>query len=154
MKDYTLRPATKADIPLIVHHRQAMFTEMGLKGDYDTMAERFAVWLETALNQSYFGWLVQLATGEVVAGGGVSLMPKPPGPQDLNDVLAYVYNIYTEPDYRRQGLARRMMETIQQWCAQRQIKTIALHASDFGRPLYEALGYQPTNEMKLTLEDN
>jgi GNAT superfamily N-acetyltransferase len=153
MAAYTIRAATLADIPIITHHRRAMFTEMGLAGDYEGMAQQLAPWLEKNLNQTYFGWLVEAATGEVVAGGGVSLLPKPPGPQDLNQILAYVYNIYTEPAQRRQGLARQIMATIHQWCRRRNLKTVALHASDFGRPLYESLGYQATNEMKLTLED-
>jgi len=29
---------------------------------------------------------------------------------------------------------------------------ISLHASPFGRPLYESLGFEPTNEMRLHLE--
>jgi GNAT superfamily N-acetyltransferase len=153
MVDYSIRLANLADVATITHHRRAMFTEMGLQGDYEQMAEQFAAWLQIALNQSYFGWLVETQTGQVVAGGGVSLISKPPGPQDLNQVLAYVYNIYTEPGHRRRGLARRLMQTIHQWCRERGLKTVALHASDFGRPPYESLGYQATTEMKLTLED-
>jgi hypothetical protein len=29
---------------------------------------------------------------------------------------------------------------------------VSLHASDFGRPLYESLGFRPTNEMRLKLD--
>jgi hypothetical protein len=37
------------------------------------------------------------------------------------------------------------------WCREQGYKTVALHASDEGRPLYESLGFQPTNEMRLHL---
>jgi GNAT superfamily N-acetyltransferase len=64
---------------------------------------------------------------------------------------AWVLNVYTEPDFRRRGLARRVMETIAAWCAAQGLSRVFLHASDAGRPLYESLGFEPTNEMKLGL---
>lgn len=155
MTHYTIRPATLADIQIIVHHRHAMFAEMGLSGDYQAMDDRFGPWLEQALSdQSYYGWLVETETGEVVAGGGLSPLPRPPSPQDLNEQWAFVYNVYTEPPHRRQGLARQLMEIIHQWCRERKLKTVGLNASEFGRPLYEALGYRPSETlMLLHLED-
>jgi len=155
MTHYTIRPATMADVPIIIHHRHAMFTEMGLAGDYEALDKDFRQWLQQALvNQGYYGWMVETAAGEIVGGGGLSLLPRPPSPQDLNHHLAFVYNVYTEPAHRRQGLARRIMETIHQWCRERGLKTVALHASEFGRPLYEAMGYELTHEMRLSLEEN
>ena len=32
------------------------------------------------------------------------------------------------------------------------ITVVILHASDDGRPLYEAVGFKPTNEMRLLLQ--
>ncbi len=153
---YSIRSATLADVPIIVHHRQAMFTEMDVSGDHKTSTERFVEWLQAALpSQNYFGWLVETESGEVVAGGGVSLLPRPPSPEDLNSHWAFVYNVYTEPAHRRRGLARRIMETIHAWCRARGLKTVALNASGFGRPLYEALGYQPNPTLlMLTLKDH
>lgn len=155
MSTYTIRPATLADIQIIVHHRHAMFAEMELNGDYVAMDVRFALWLHHALTeQHYFGWLVETETGEVVAGGGVALLPRAPSPPDLNEEWAFVYNIYTEPAHRRQGLARRLMDVIHRWCRERGLKTVGLNASEFGRPLYEALGYQQSDTlMVLNLED-
>lgn len=155
MTRYTIRPATLADVPVIVHHRRAMFTEMGLSGDYERMDEQFAPWLQQALTeQHYFGWLVETETGEIVAGGGVALLPRPPSPQDLNQQWAFVYNIYTEVAHRRQGLARQLLETIHQWCRERGLKTVGLNASEFGRPLYESLGYRQSETlMLLNLEE-
>lgn len=153
MTDYIIRPATLADVQTINYHRCAMFAEMGVFSD-EVVLERFASWLQQAIaNQFYFGWLVKTETGEVVAGGGLTLLSRPPTPLDLNDHSAYVYNVYTEPAHRRRGLARRLLETMHQWCRVQGLKTVALHASDFGRPLYESLGYIPTSEMRLTLED-
>jgi hypothetical protein len=39
------------------------------------------------------------------------------------------------------------------WCRTQGFMNVTLHASDKGRPLYESLGFEPTNEMRLDLRD-
>jgi len=63
-----------------------------------------------------------------------------------------VVNVYVQPAYRRNGLARRLMVAILDWCRAQGIERIALHASNMGRPLYESLGFTATNEMVLYLK--
>jgi GNAT superfamily N-acetyltransferase len=43
------------------------------------------------------------------------------------------------------------MDAILQWCRDRGIRRLTLHASGEGRPLYERFGFRPTNEMRLEL---
>jgi GNAT superfamily N-acetyltransferase len=57
--------------------------------------------------------------------------------------------VYTKAVYRRRGLARELMKTAMEWCAREGVGTVILHASDEGRPLYEKLGFEATNEMSL-----
>jgi predicted GNAT family acetyltransferase len=63
-----------------------------------------------------------------------------------------IINVYTEPEARRQGLARRLMSLMIQWLKEQGFKSVVLHASDAGRHLYEELGFVPTNEMRLCLK--
>ena len=49
--------------------------------------------------------------------------------------------MYTEPEHRRRGLARRLMAEMIAWCRAAGLGSVSLHASDAGRPLYEALGF-------------
>ena len=60
-------------------------------------------------------------------------------------------NMYTEPEHRRQGLARRLMEAMIDWTRREGYAALFLHASEAGRPLYKELGFEPTNEMHLRL---
>ncbi len=143
MSDYSIRPATPADLPHILRHREGMFRDMGIVCDYDALLEASRRWLADALrSETYYGWLAEESSGVVVAGAGLTVLPWPPGPRDSSGRLAFVYNVYTDHAHRRRGLGRRLMETIEAWCRDQGIGQIALQASDAGRPLYESMGYK------------
>ncbi len=60
-------------------------------------------------------------------------------------------NVYTEKSYRRLGLAKHLVETAMEWCRGHGVDVMALHASAAGRPMYEAMGFKSTNEMRIQL---
>ncbi len=103
---------------------------------------------------TYRAWVVEANDHSIVAGGGITIIPWPPGPQYLGGRLAFLYNLFTERDHRTRGLGRLVMHTIHAWCREDGITTIALNASRFGKPLYEALGYtvSPSPMMFLSLD--
>ncbi|MGA3210362.1 MAG: GNAT family N-acetyltransferase [Terriglobales bacterium] len=151
---YKIRRAMAADLEHLLHHRRAMFYEMGYTDAavLDGMEAACRPFLKTALNDGrYRSWVAESADGTVIAGGGVIILPWLPSPIDVRPLRAMVLNIYTEPEFRRQGVARSLMETIIAWCRSEGFQTVALHASDQGRPLYESMGFAPTNEMRLAL---
>ena len=146
---YHLRAATTDDADVLVHHRIAMFQDMKIQFDPDVLSRAFRPWLIDKMRDgTYHAWVVEDATHAVAAGAGASVLPWPPGPQYMNERLAVVYNVYTEPPHRRRGLARRLMEAIHGWCRAAGISSVALNASPDGRPLYESMGYQlPSSPM-------
>jgi GNAT superfamily N-acetyltransferase len=66
------------------------------------------------------------------------------GPQRGN-----ILNVYTAQQFRRLGLARRLMEAAMQWCREHGVDTVILHASPAARRLYESMGFAATNEMRI-----
>ena len=146
---YRVRPATLEDVDALVRHRIGMFTDMGVALDIEALDRAFRAWLGDAMPAGrYRAWVVDAretagpAPATVVAGGGITVLPWPPGPRDVGDRLAFVYNVYTERAHRRRGLARLIMDAIHDWCGEAGIGSVALNASQDGRPLYEAMGYQ------------
>ena len=140
--DYRVRPATLADADVLVRQRIGMFTDMQVPLDAAALDAAFRAWLtETMDAGTYRAWLVETAGGEVAGGGGITIIPWPPGPQYAGDRLAFVYNVYTERPHRRRGLARLIMDTIHDWCRAEGITSVALNASRDGKPLYQSMGY-------------
>src|SRR4051812_46718347 len=139
---YRLRPATLDDVDALVHHRLAMFTEMGITVNDATLAPAFRDWLARGMpDGTYRAWLAETDGGTVVAGAGMTIIPWPPGPRYLGDRLGFVYNVYTEPGHRGRGLARRAMDELHAWCRSAGIASLALNASAAGEPLYTSMGY-------------
>ena len=150
-----LRLATLADAPAIVKHRRAMFHDMG-HGDevaLDSMAAKFRPWLEAKMQSGeYLAWLATTGDERVAAGAGLWLMDWPPHMQGSSQKRGNIVNVYTEPEFRRRGLACQLVTAALDWCRANKIDFVILHASDEGRSLYESLGFQPGNEMRIKLQ--
>jgi len=143
--DYGIRPATLDDLDALVSHRLAMFTEMGTSFDAPVIRRLFREWLLKMMPAGeYCAWVCQTGTGDTVAGAGITLLKWPPGPSAISgERIAFVYNVYTEPAHRKQGLARRLMETIHAWCGEHGVGAVGLNAAPAARHLYESQGYRP-----------
>ncbi|MCR5615983.1 MAG: GNAT family N-acetyltransferase [Saccharofermentans sp.] len=59
---------------------------------------------------------------------------------------AHLMNVYTNPAYRRQGLAREMVQMLIDLAESRGVTEISLDATESGRPLYESLGFGTNHE--------
>jgi GNAT superfamily N-acetyltransferase len=151
---YWIRQATLEDLPVILHHRRRMFEDMGFTDPQglSAMEESSTPLLRRGLGDgTYRGWLVEAPGGGVAAGGGLIILEFHSNPRDPRARRAWVVNMFPEAAHRRRGLARWLMETILEWCRGEGMRFVYLHASDEGRPLYEGLGFAPTNEMRLAL---
>jgi GNAT superfamily N-acetyltransferase len=151
MEEIRIRPATVEDLPHVLRHRRAMFEDMGARDParLDRMMAAAEPYFRDALAKDTFrAWLAEDAGG-VVGGGGVSIIPWPPSPDAPYPHRAYVHNVYTEPHCRRRGVARKLMDAMVEWCRSQSYRYVTLHASDHGRPLYDRMGFQPTNELRL-----
>jgi GNAT superfamily N-acetyltransferase len=152
---FRIRRARVDEAGIVVSHRRAMFEEMreGSAEALDRMQETSLGFFARALaDGTYAGWFAENEAGAVIAGGGVLLTPWPSNPREVHLRRATVLNVYTEPAYRRQRIARGLMETMLEWCREQGFASVNLHASEFGRRLYEEMGFVPTNEMRLTFQ--
>jgi GNAT superfamily N-acetyltransferase len=156
-----IRIATPADADIIGTHRARMFYDMGDIPDhlFDEFRARSRNRIhEQLVSGEYVGWLASPngALKKIIAGAGAQLrrvMPHPltgangePGIGEGRHAI--IINVFTEPEWRRRGLAALLMQHIIDWSRQERLDRLILHASDDGRALYEKLGFVLTNEMK------
>jgi GNAT superfamily N-acetyltransferase len=155
-----IRRATEADADTIAVQRTVMFRDMS---SLDPSVE--GELLEAATSQireaiasgEYVAWLAHLAGDpqRIIGGSGVQLRRLFPRPDETGKRVligreGIVLNVYVERDFRRRGLARRLMEVLLDWVRGSDVVSLVLHASDDGRRLYESMGFVPTTEMRYT----
>ena len=154
----TIRRATVADAAILARHRVEMFREMGqlIPGLSGPLFEASRAYFVEAISaERYIGWLYESAPGpnEVIGGVGIQLRELAPRPDRTGQHLpsgpeGYVLNVFTEPQWRRQGVAKSLMHALIGWATTRGVHRLSLHASAEGRLLYEKLGFLPANELR------
>lgn len=155
-----IRTATVADAPVLAEHRAAIFRDMGtLHPDaHAPLVAATTAYFHDAIPSGEYVAFVAVpadAPDRIVAGAGVQFRRRIPrvaaGVSRLaSDWEGLVVNVYTDPTWRRRGVARRLMQRVIDAARERGVGGLVLHASAEGRPLYEGLGFVPTNEMRYT----
>ncbi len=85
-----------------------------------------------------------------VGAGGVSFFQVMPTYHNPSGNKAYIMNMYTNPEYRRKGIAIKTLDMLIKDAKNRGVTAISLEATDMGRPLYEKYGFIKMNdEMEL-----
>jgi ribosomal protein S18 acetylase RimI-like enzyme len=136
-----------------------MFRDMGvLPADRaEALVHATAAYLAHAMPAGeYLGWIAEApgSEAETVGGGGAQLRSILPRPDGANDKLelgpeAIILNVYVERDWRRRGVAEGLMRALLTELSERGVYRVVLHASPDGKRLYERLGFEQTNEMRL-----
>ncbi len=63
----------------------------------------------------------------------------------------YIWGVYVEPHYRRQGIAKQLTSQAIAHLKSLNCTRVILHASPSGQPVYSSLGFSESNEMRLDL---
>jgi len=154
---FKVRPATVEDAEVIGYHRARMFHEMRQIPDhlFEAFKSESSVRVRELLESGeYVGWLAgpESAPEKVVAGAGVQLrrvLPHPANDERFAEGRhGLIINVFTEPEWRRKGLAELLLRRIIEWSQEQKLDRLVLHSSEYGRALYERLGFVQTNEMK------
>ncbi len=149
----TLRRATTSDAAVITHHRHAMFADNAFcpEDRLSALDAVFEPWVREHLaNGKYVGLLIEDDTTKaILAGAGIFFHEFAPHWMDLTPQRGYLLNFYTAPEARGQGLANQLLREAVEIVRARGLELVTLHASKFGRPIYEQYGFKQSTEMML-----
>ena len=141
-----IRIATNDDIELLMSSRLEMLKVVNnLPADYEYTEEIVRESRDYFLNGDHITVLA-VDDGEVIGCASMSFMWIMPTFSHPTGKRAHLMNVYTRSEYRRQGIARKMVNMLIDETWKRGATEISLDATTMGRPLYESLGFTNSTE--------
>jgi ribosomal protein S18 acetylase RimI-like enzyme len=143
------RKATIGDIDLLTRTRiEVLRAANGLSDDTDmTEVEHQSYeYYQKALREGTHSAYLVFDGDRFAGAGGISYYQVMPTFHNPSGNKAYIMNMYTRPEYRRQGIARRMLDMLINDAKAKGIRFITLEATRMGRPLYENAGFVPMKD--------
>jgi FolB domain-containing protein len=154
-QEWKIRLAEVADIPALVELRLGMFESMGHRdpADLDRLRKQSIEYMSQKIpSGEYMSWVADV-NGQAVASGGLVLRSAPPTIGNPRGLEGYIISVFTAPEWRKQGMARAIMNAIIDYLREKGIVKVTLRATDQGRPLYLSLGFTPDErEMALDIQ--
>jgi GNAT superfamily N-acetyltransferase len=139
-----INQATMDDLGQLIELRLAYLTDdFGQLGQDQVLQlrEELPNYFQRHLGNDLLAFAARTDDGAIVSCAWLLLVEKPPSPRFPNGRTGVLFNVYTMPGHRRQGLARRTMGTLIEEAYRRKLDVLELHATDDGYPLYRSLGF-------------
>lgn len=139
------RRANLNDIEKLVELRKKQLVDEGLEPNIDIDKELSAFFREMLSKGRLIQWLVE-DDAEIIACGAVIFYDFPPSYTNKTGKKAYIANMYTNVQYRGQGIAKNLLSKLVEDVRVSGISRIWLVASKMGRPVYKKFGFKETDE--------
>lgn len=149
----TYKRATLDDLEILTETRITVLRAANQLSDEVDMTEvreqSYEYYQEALNNDTHIAYLV-FDEDEFVGAGGVSFFRVMPTFHNPSGEKAYIMNMYTKPEYRRQGIAMKTLDLLVSEARKKGVHAISLEATNAGCPLYEKYGFvSMKDEMEL-----
>ena len=150
------RKATIDDLEILTETRIEVLraaNQLGNDVDMSEVKKQSYKYYQNALKENaHLAYLI-FDGSTFVGAGGISYFQVMPTYHNPTGRKAYIMNMYTAPEYRRQGIAMKTLDLLVRAAKEQGISQIALEATAAGRPLYEKYGFVTAkDEMELVSE--
>lgn len=139
------RIATEKDIDLLVQLRIDYLLDqnsMESLGDIEALKGLLLAYFTSSFAKNEFVAIIAEDENAVYSTAFLSIADRPPRTSNEPSRIGTVYNVYTYPQFRKQGIATNVMKALLNEAKNLDICAVDLYASNDGKPLYEKLGFQ------------
>ena len=141
---FECKRATMEDIDELVRTRIIVLRAANKLSDDEDMSvveeESYAYYRRALETGEHIAYLVY-DNGKFIGAGGVSFYQIMPTYHNPTGKKAYIMNMYTASEYRRQGIAIHTLDLLVKNAREQGVTQIALEATEMGWPLYEKYGF-------------
>ena len=148
--------ATIKDINMLTDLRLAYLQEdLGVITNKELIQESLPGYYEKHLNKDL---MVYVARDEedIVSCAFLLIVEKPMSPSFITGKTGTVLNVYTKPEYRNKGYAKKLMTMMLEDATAQDVSIIELKATEDGYSLYKSVGFEDVvakyHNMKIVLK--
>jgi GNAT superfamily N-acetyltransferase len=147
MSDTQVRRATAADAGALTRLREVMLADMGMLAAAAAdpgWRERAEAWFAQRLDDKgeFAAFVIEHPNLGVVSCAAGVCDRHAPGPGNPGGVQGLVFNMSTDPGFRRRGYARACLDALLTWFREEtEARVINLNATGDGIALYRSLGF-------------
>ena len=137
----TYRKLTAEDLDPFIRMRIAQLREEGAREELDLVPALKDYYRRHLKDGTFVSWLA--VDGEKIVGtSGMSYVEKPPYFSCPNGRIGLLSSMYTDPAYRRRGIARELLGRVLEEARAYGCGSVQITASDMGVLLYSDFGFQ------------
>ena len=156
ISEMVLRQAQLSDIDALIELRKILI-EQG-EGYYTVQSgssqlrwqQAYRQWLATHIS-GHTEVCILVADNDVgdtkIAGCAIGIIDKRvPYPACLNGKVGWIQTVVVAPNYRQQGLAKKLMEQLSAWFKRQDVGVLTLQTTPIAAALYKSLGFIDSGE--------
>jgi GNAT superfamily N-acetyltransferase len=134
------RKLTENDLETFINMRINQLREEGATDEMDLSPALMDYYQRHLANGTFVSWLA-LDGDKIIGTSGMSFVEKPPYFGCPTGRIGLLSSMYTNPDYRRQGIARELLRRVVEEARAYGCGTVQITASDMGVLLYSNFGF-------------
>ena len=148
--------ATITDINGLTDLRLAYLQEdLGVITDKELIQESLPGYYEKHLNKDLMVYIAR-DDEDIVACAFLLIVEKPMSPSFITGKTGTVLNVYTKPEYRNKGYAKKLMTMMLEDATAQDVSVIELKSTEDGYLLYKSVGFEDVvakyHNMKIVLQ--
>lgn len=109
--------------------------------DLQCMKETLPQYFVNHLNRDLFVHIAKEAE-EILACAFLLVVEKPMSPAFITGKTGTVLNVYTKPEHRKKGYAKRLMNALLEDAKTHELSVVELKATEDGYHLYKSVGFE------------
>lgn len=119
------------------------------------ISERLPDYYLRHLNKDFFAYVCR-EENKIVSCCFLYVTEKPSNPAFINGKTGTVLNVYTKPEYRKKGIAGKLISLLISDAKKMELDFVELKATDAGYNLYKSIGFEDViskyHNMKILLD--
>ena len=135
------RKLSEKELDVFIEMRINQLREEGAKEDIDLKPALLDYYKRHMKDGTFVSW-VALDGNNIIGTSGMSFVEKPPYFGCPSGKIGLLSSMFTNPNYRRNGIAKELLSRIVNEAKQYGCGTIPITASDMGVKLYTDFGFE------------